>query len=87
LVLRRAGTETLATFDFKMIPMVCEAQVMVLAAGDTWLEKGAVVVLFGPPGAGKLHLSATIGLALVANGRRVLFTRIRTCPAPADRMP
>jgi DNA replication protein DnaC len=41
--------KTLATFDFKMVPMVSKAQVMALAAGDTWLEKGANVLLFGPP--------------------------------------
>jgi DNA replication protein DnaC len=67
--------KTLATFDFKMVPMVSKAQVMALAAGDTWLEKGANVLLFGPPGAGKSHLAAAIGLALVENGRRVLFAR------------
>ena len=55
--------------------MVSRAQVTALAAGDTWLEKGANVLLFGPPGAGKSHLAAAIGLALVENGWRVLFTR------------
>ena len=67
--------KTLATFDFEAVPMVSKAQVMALAAGDTWLEKGANVLLFGPPGAGKSHLAAAIGLALVENGWRVLFTR------------
>jgi DNA replication protein DnaC len=67
--------KTLATFDFEAVPMVSKAQVTALAAGDTWLEKGANVLLFGPPGAGKSHLAAAIGLALVENGWRVLFTR------------
>jgi DNA replication protein DnaC len=67
--------KTLAIFDFKSVPMVSKAHVMALAAGDTWLEKGANVLLFGPPGAGKTHLAAAIGLALVENGWRVLFTR------------
>ena len=40
-----------------------------------WLEKGANVLLFGPPGGGKSHLAAALGLALVENGWRVLFTR------------
>jgi DNA replication protein DnaC len=67
--------KTLATFDFGAVPMVSKAQVMALASGDTWLEKGANLLLFGPPGAGKSHLAAAIGLALVENGRRVLFMR------------
>jgi len=67
--------KTLATFDFTAVPMVSKAQVMALAAGDSWLEKGANLLLFGPPGAGKSHLAAAIGLALVENGRRVLFAR------------
>ena len=48
---------------------------MALAAGDAWLEKGANLLLFGGPGGGKTHLAAAIGLALVENGWRVLFTR------------
>jgi DNA replication protein DnaC len=67
--------KTLATFEFESVPMVSKAHVMALAAGDTWLKKGANVLLFGPPGAGKTHLAAAIGLALVENGWRVLFTR------------
>ena len=31
--------------------------------------------MFGPPGAGKSHLGAALGLALVESGWRVLFTR------------
>src|SRR3954451_7698853 len=67
--------KTLETFDFDTVPMVSKAQVMALAAGDSWLEKGANLILFGPPGTGKSHLSAALGLALVENGWRVLFTR------------
>ena len=48
---------------------------MALASGDAWLEKGANILLFGPPGGGKSHLSAALGLTLVENGWRVLFTR------------
>jgi DNA replication protein DnaC len=48
---------------------------MALAAGDVWLKSGANLLLFGPPGGGKSHLSAALGLALVENGWRVLFTR------------
>src|SRR6476619_5563175 len=55
--------------------MVSKAQVMALAAGDSWLDQGANILLFGPPGGGKSHLAAALGLALVQNGRRVLFIR------------
>ena len=67
--------KTLDSFDFEVVPMVSKAQVMALTAGDSWLEKGANLLLFGPPGGGKSHLAAAIGLALVENGWRVLFTR------------
>ena len=67
--------KTLDTFDFEAVPMVSKAQVMALTAGDSWLEKGANLLLFGPPGGGKSHLAAAIGLALIENGWRVLFTR------------
>jgi len=67
--------KTLDSFDFETVPMVSKAQVMALTAGDSWLEKGANLMLFGPPGGGKSHLAAAIGLALVENGWRVLFTR------------
>jgi hypothetical protein len=49
--------KTLGSFDFDAVPMVSKAQVMALTAGDSWLEKGANLLLFGPPGGGKSHLS------------------------------
>ena len=67
--------KTLATFDFESVPMVSKAQVMALASGDEWLAKGANILLFGPPGGGKSHLSSALGLALIENGRRVFFAR------------
>lgn len=72
---RLPAGKTLATFDFESVPMVSKAQAMALAAGDAWLKAGANLLLFGPPGGGKTHLGAAIGLALVENGWRVLFAR------------
>jgi DNA replication protein DnaC len=67
--------KTLDSFQFDTVPMISKAQVMAITAGDTWLEKGANLLLFGPPGGGKSHLASAIGLALIENGWRVLFTR------------
>lgn len=67
--------KTLDTFDFEAVPVVSKAQVMALAAGDAWLNQGANLILFGPPGTGKSHLAAALGFALIENGWRVLFTR------------
>ena len=67
--------KTFDNFDFEAVPMISKAQVTALAAGDSWLGKGANLLLFGPPGGGKSHLAAAIGLALIENGWRVLFTR------------
>ena len=67
--------KTLDTFEFDAVPMISKAQVMAVVAGDSWLEKGANLLLFGPPGGGKSHLASAIGLALIENGYRVLFTR------------
>jgi len=72
---RLPAGKTLDTFDFNAVPMVSKAQVIALAAGDSWLDQGANILLFGPPGGGKSHLAAALGLALVQNGRRVLFMR------------
>ena len=65
----------LSSFDFAAIPSVSKAQVMALAEGHEWLDRGANILLFGPPGVGKSHLVCAVGHALVEAGRRVLFTR------------
>jgi DNA replication protein DnaC len=72
---RLPAGKTLANFEFAAVPMVSKAHVMALTAGDSWLDQGANLLLFGPPGTGKSHLAAAIALALIENGRRVLFMR------------
>jgi DNA replication protein DnaC len=67
--------KTLDSFDFDAVPMVSKAHVLALRAGDSWINKGANLLLIGGPGGGKTHLASAIGLALVENGFRVLFTR------------
>ena len=67
--------KTLDSFDFGAVPTLSKAHVMALSSGDRWLDEGANVILVGPPGAGKSHLAAAVGLALIEHGFRVLFTR------------
>src|SRR5208283_2951877 len=67
--------KTLDSFDFTAVPMLSRAHVAALATGDGWIDRGGTILLFGPSGSGKSHLSAAFGHALIENGYRVLFTR------------
>lgn len=67
--------KSLATFDFNCTPTLKKRQVHALASGDKWLDEAANLLIFGPSGVGKTHLSAAIGTSLVEKGYRVLFTR------------
>ena len=67
--------KTLDSFDFDVVPMISKAHVLAICAGDSWIDKGANLLLIGGPGGGKTHLASAIGLALVENGWRVLFAR------------
>ena len=55
----------------KLMPMATCLSPLAPPAGP-W---SAALLMFGPPGAGKSHLGAALGLALVESGWRVLFTR------------
>lgn len=68
-------TKTLASFEFGEAPTLSKAHVMALASGDAWLDRGACVLIFGPPGAGKSHIGCGIGHALIDAGYRVLYRR------------
>jgi len=65
----------LSNFDFAAVPSVSKAHVAALVDGDGWIEQGANLLLFGPPGVGKSHLVCAIGNGLIDRGYRVHFTR------------
>jgi DNA replication protein DnaC len=55
--------------------MLSKTHVSAITAGDSWIDRGSNILLFGPPGVGKSHLGSAIGLSLVEKGYRVFFTR------------
>ena len=73
---RLLSGKTLDGFEFHAVPMLSKAQVMALAAGDSWLVTGANLLLFGPPGSGKSHVSIA---------RRIRGRGERRLDSPADQ--
>ena len=69
-----ATGKTFDSFEFDAVPMISKAQVTALAAGDSWLEKGANLLMFGLLGAGKSH-SGRARPGAGGERLRVLFTR------------
>lgn len=63
----------LETFDFAYQPSIDKKQVLQLASSH-FIEHGDNVILLGPPGVGKTHLSVALGLKAIEHGYRVLFT-------------
>jgi DNA replication protein DnaC len=63
----------LETFEFDYQPSIDRKQVQVLASCH-FIEHGDNVIVLGPPGVGKTHLAASLGLKAIGNGYRVLFT-------------
>ncbi len=63
----------LAGYDFAAQPAVDRQQIRELATGR-FVANGEAVLLLGPPGVGKTHLSIGIGRAVITAGYTVLFT-------------
>ena len=62
--------KTLESFDFTFQPSLDRDRIMALAE-LSFIERGEVVHLLGPPGTGKTHLATAIGVAAIRAGRRV----------------
>jgi DNA replication protein DnaC len=60
----------ISNFDFAAVPSVSKAVVMAMIDGDAWLDQGANLLVFGPPGVGKTRLIASVGHALIERGKR-----------------
>ena len=71
---RLPAGKTLATFDFDALTTVPRRRIEALAAGD-WIDAGHNLVAIGNSGAGKTHILAAVGHALIEAGYRVLYAR------------
>jgi DNA replication protein DnaC len=63
----------LETFEFGYQPSIDRKQVQMLASCH-FIEHGDNVVILGPPGVGKTHLSVGLGLKAIEAGYRVFFS-------------
>ena len=64
--------KSLESFDFSYQPSLDKKQVQTLATCH-FIEHGENVVILGPPGVGKTHLSVALGIKAIEHGYRVLF--------------
>ncbi len=66
-------SKNLSSFDFngKMAPY--RARIEALASTPDWVERADNLLLFGSSGAGKTHMAAAIGHALITQGIRVRY--------------
>lgn len=69
--------KTLEQFDFDFQPSLDRRQVRELA-GLSFVERAHNVVILGPPGVGKTHLSVALGVKAVEAGYSVRFLTLET---------
>ena len=74
------AVKELAGFDFEAQPSIDPKQIRDLAA-SRWIANGENVLLLGPPGVGKTHLSIALGREAILAGYTVQFTTATTLVA------
>jgi len=69
--------KTIEQFEFDFQPSI-DRKVVRELAGLSFLERAHNVVLLGPPGTGKTHLSVALGMKAVEDGYSVLFLTLES---------
>lgn len=69
------GYKTLDEFNIKEQQSLSQRQLNQLKE-LTWIEQGYNLILLGPPGVGKTHLSVGLGIHAVTQGYKVQFTQM-----------
>lgn len=64
--------KTLDNFDFSYQPSLNEKQMKELSQ-CRWINQGENIILLGPPGVGKTHLSIALGVEAIRRGYKTLF--------------
>lgn len=67
--------QTISNFDFAFQPSVERSKLELLSTG-AWIRKKQSLLILGPPGVGKTHLSVALGVKAVQNGFSVAFYRL-----------
>jgi DNA replication protein DnaC len=67
--------QTLANFDFSFQPSIERSRIETLATCQ-WIRENRTLLIQGPPGVGKSHLAAALGVKAVSCGFGVQFYRL-----------
>lgn len=62
-----------SNFEFSHVPSLSPAVIMQLAESTDWVHNASNILIFGPSGTGKTHLSAALGRSLLELGKWVKF--------------
>lgn len=65
-------------FEFSHVPSLNSAAMMQFAQTSDWLERATNILVFGPSGTGKTHVSAALGRSMIELGQRVKFLSATT---------
>jgi DNA replication protein DnaC len=76
--------QTLSNFDFGFQPSIERSRIETLGTCQ-WIRENRTLLIQGPPGVGKSHLAAALGVRAVENGFGVMFYRLEELMAALKR--